>query len=752
VTRCVFRALWIHGKIRALNHRQKFVNKIKVDVQQLEFQFLGIPQIARDGAVVNMRTRRDVALLAYLVLEPEPHSRDKLANLFWAFSDSNHARHNLRNALTHVRAVVGDALKTDRFHISLERQERVDVFALEGLGEVSLRTLAGVLEPMKTVLLDGFEFQEAPDWQVWLEEKRQRVQEVLETRFERLMQLHEQVGDVKAALASARRRLALDDLNEQAHRHVIRLELLRGNRSGALEAFERCRRIFQQELGVAPAKETRALLEIPTDNAPLSSTATPSKSSVVQLDQGLALVGRERAWAQLEAAWGQKMFIFIVGEPGSGKSRLIDEFIKAKTGRPADAVINGRPDDPHVPYATISRALRRMFELFPNPPLEPWVYRELGRILPDLDAASSTPSSGEALRLSEALSEFMLHFGRRFQLWVTDDLQFYDEATWQAATHAWYKTTTEWMQNGGQPPTLIAAYRTGEMSAAGETLMQIGLDAGIGVRIDLEPLDRTAIAQLLEQFEPTIKAPDLIAASLERFAGGNPMLLLETLKSLRETKEIAGLTPARLEQLRERRELPRSSRVRRAIEPRLAALSKTAHDLARVIAIAGEHFTLALAQTVLESSSADLIAASEELERAGLIRDTRFAHDLLLETVLEQILPMSKRILHHRVLEHLERDRARASVLYQHAVLSGQVLAIAEHGIKAALEARSLGLQDEARNLLSRVGAALPDGLKAHLLEDALRLSQELQMADVSPIFALALQPHLQRLPNEKAS
>jgi hypothetical protein len=208
------------------------------------------------------------------------------------------------------------------------------------------------------------------------------------------------------------------------------------------------------------------------------------------------------------------------------------------------------------------------------------------------------------------------------------------------------------------------------------------------------------------------------------------------------------LTPARLEQLRERRELPRSSRVRRAIEPRLAALSKTAHDLARVIAIAGEHFTPVLAQDALESSSTTLIAASEELERAGLIRGARFAHDLLLETVLDQIPAMSKRILHHRVLEHLERNHTRASVLYQHAVLSGEARAIAEHGIKAALEARGLSLHDEARSLLNRVGVALPDGLDARLLEDALRLSQELQISDLSPIFETALRPHLQQLPS----
>jgi DNA-binding SARP family transcriptional activator len=722
-------------------------------LETLEFLLLGIPKILRGNAVVGSRTRRVVALLAYLVLEPESHSRDKLANLLWADAEPDAARNNLRNALSHVRAVIGEALTTNRFDVSLEPQVNVDFFKLELLEQnpnASREALEMALKDVKGVLLEGIEFQDTPDWQAWLELKRQRIQAVIDGLLERLCSLQEQEGDIKAALETTRKRLTLDDLNEDAHRNLIRLELARGQRSAALEALERCRQVLFQELGVAPSKETLALLEQPSQTqAPVPVLLESEKPALMGLTQSAALVGRMSEWAELEAAWGEKMFIFVVGEPGSGKSRLIEEFVKAKTGKVADADINGRPDDPHVPYSTIARALRKMFKLFPNPPLAPWVYQELGRILPDLATQASNGVSGEALRLSEALSEFMLHFGRRFQLWVTDDLQFYDEATWQSATHAWYRTTTEWMSNGGKPPTLIAAYRTGEMSQAGETLMQIGLDAGIGVRIELKPLGTPSIQAMLEQFEPNLSDTFALATQLERLTGGNPMLLLETLKSLRETNELENLNPNRLEQLRERRELPRSSKARRVIEPRLERLSKAANDLARVIAIAGEHFTLELAQTVLETSSANLLAASEELERAGIVRETRFAHDLLLETVFEKIPSMSKRILHHRVLDHLEHVSTRAGVLYQHALLSGEARAIAKHGILAALEARSLGLPEEALNMLRQASSTVHHAtLDARLLEDALRLSQELQDGNLTQLFEKLLQPHLQQMPS----
>ncbi len=722
-------------------------------MEKLEFFFMGLPKILRDSALVGSRTRRVVALLAYLVLEPETHPRDKLANLLWASTDPDGARNNLRNALSHVRAVVGEALTADRFNLSLAPQENVDVFRLEQLAltpDASREMLESALKDIKFVLLEGLEFEDTPDWQTWLELRRQRIRATLDVLLERLADLQTEVADIKAALETNRKRLELDDLNEDAHRNLIQLELTRGNRSAAFDALERCRRILQLELGVAPSKETLALLEQPATIQPLKVLPLEAeKPQATGFTQNLALIGREREWAMLEAAWGQKMFIFVMGEPGSGKSRLIEEFVIAKTGKVPDAAIHGRPDDPHVPYATIARALRMMFKMFPNPPLAPWVYQELGRILPELNTQTQNGSSGETLRLSEALSEFMLHFGRRFQLWVTDDLQFYDEATWQSATHAWYKTTTEWMSGGGTPPTLIAAYRTGEMSQAGETLMQIGLDAGIGVRIELQPLEKAAIQSILEQFQSGLNDTETLASQLERLTGGNPMLLLETLKSLRETGELENLNTARLEQLRERRELPRSSQARRVIEPRLKRLSKPAHDLARVIAIAGEEFTLELAQNVLETSSANLLAASEELEHTGIVRETRFAHDLLLETVLENIPKMSKRILHHRVLEHLEQFPTRAGVRYQHALESGEAKAIAKHGVLAALEARHLGLPEDALVMLRQASTALErTTLDARLLEDALRLSQELQDSHLTKLFEKLLQPHLQQMPS----
>ena len=65
------------------------------------------PEVASVGA-------KSLALLAYLSLEPGPHSRDKLATLLWGDYPDAKAKMSLRQALVHLRDAVPNALRADR--------------------------------------------------------------------------------------------------------------------------------------------------------------------------------------------------------------------------------------------------------------------------------------------------------------------------------------------------------------------------------------------------------------------------------------------------------------------------------------------------------------------------------------------------------------------------------------------------------------------------------------------------------------
>ncbi len=75
-------------------------------MRRLELSCLGVPSARLGGRRLHFRTRKTLALLAYLATEPGPHPRDHLADLLWPGSTGS-ARSALRVALHHLQTALG---------------------------------------------------------------------------------------------------------------------------------------------------------------------------------------------------------------------------------------------------------------------------------------------------------------------------------------------------------------------------------------------------------------------------------------------------------------------------------------------------------------------------------------------------------------------------------------------------------------------------------------------------------------------
>jgi DNA-binding SARP family transcriptional activator len=73
----------------------------------LELRLLGLPVARRDGTPLPLRTKKALALLAYLATEGGTHRRAELAALLWPESDEKRARTTLRSALADLRGSPG---------------------------------------------------------------------------------------------------------------------------------------------------------------------------------------------------------------------------------------------------------------------------------------------------------------------------------------------------------------------------------------------------------------------------------------------------------------------------------------------------------------------------------------------------------------------------------------------------------------------------------------------------------------------
>ncbi len=636
--------------------------------------------------VMRFRSRKTVALVAYLALEPGLHARDKLADLLWPQGMDGTGRASLRTALAQINSEIGPQhgvlrssreavgwnipdLESDVHHLEQAFRAASQIDVPPDL-EARLETAANL---WRGELLEGLALSDAPGFDDWLIAQREIARGWLDGVLERLCGLYAESGRVNLALEIAQRRVRIELLNESAHRRLIELHVRSGNRTAALEAYRACKMILETELGIEPSVETSGLGES------LGKAAVPGVTRfthVPSLERPTSLVGREREWALMETAWQTGRHIFIAGEPGAGKTRLIFEFAATKG---AFAQQLGRPGDQTVPFSSITRGIRHALEAHPNLELPDWVHRELSRLIPEQsdDALVPLSSREDRLRLFDAVSRFFEALRDLGLYPLGDDFQFVDDSSMELIAYMMVNGPTSF------PVSSLAAFRPEEISIGFKEIVRQMVEAGHAVLIELEPLKADEVGKMLADLMPEGANHDQLGPTLHQFTGGNPLFVLETIRSLAERGGLETLTAERFENRRRAAQLPRTPKVQTIIQRRFERLSTPAQDLARVAAVAGEYFTLELGAKVLETPILELSRAAVELEAAHVWRGLRFSHDLLFETTLENIPESLKLLLHGQVLDALEGAAVPAAVLAEHAFAAHRWSAAFRHSLEA---------------------------------------------------------------------
>jgi non-specific serine/threonine protein kinase len=321
---------------------------------------LGRFKIELDGKLLRLPSRKDEALLVYLVLHPGQHNRDSIATLFWSDGSSQQARASLRNALAVLRRTLGAALvMTDREHVQINPDYPLQVDALEFRKQVhqfqsaALPDVTGLqLELYRGDLLIDF----SDEWLIPIRETYRQL-------FGRaLLQLGEQqrsLGHYDSAIALMRRLLELEPADEQAHQIVMACYFALGDRPAALRQFEILQRILRDELQAEPQRETLLLYQRIRNAAltPLSNHTVPGNLPTPLT----GFVGRGQEIQDLEALiCEQSRLVTLTGTGGSGKTRLAIEVAAACSPAFKDGIwwvdLAPQADANFVPHS-IARAL-----------------------------------------------------------------------------------------------------------------------------------------------------------------------------------------------------------------------------------------------------------------------------------------------------------------------------------------------------------------------------------------------------------
>ncbi len=356
----------------------------------------GPPRLEQAGRLLDLGRRKAEALLVYLVVTRQRHSREALATLFWPECDSTRGRANLSRTLSVLNKALGaGCLATDRETVELspeaglwvdvtQFQESLANCATHGhpvsmVCAACLSPLAEAVAPYTADFLSGFTLPGSVEWDSWQLYHTEELRRELCGALERLARGHRGQGNWETAIVHLRRWVGLEPLHEPAHRQLMTLYAHNGQHAAALAQYEACRRVLKADLDAEPAAETTSLyeqirlgvLEVPT-HVPARSAGLPHQPPAFldrKTEQPLSprpiFVARDRQLAQLDAHLdavldGQGQVVFVTGEAGCGKTALMTEFAHRAQEIHAELIVaNGTchaysgVGDPYLPFRDV---------------------------------------------------------------------------------------------------------------------------------------------------------------------------------------------------------------------------------------------------------------------------------------------------------------------------------------------------------------------------------------------------------------
>jgi predicted ATPase/DNA-binding SARP family transcriptional activator len=708
------------------------------------------------GQVAPQRppTQKVLSLLGYLIAHCDvPQGRDKLVDLLWPDLLPRQGRRMLSDTLWRPRRLLTppDAAETALLDISgsvvafrPSPDTFVDLLAFERL----LQPIASNLdEPAAahqsdevigqireaTALYRGDILEECyDDWTLY---ERERLRELYLGALRRLLAHDMATQAYDAGLQTALRLVRADPLREEAHRDLMRLYYLLGREADALRAYEHCRKILDEELGVEPDPATISLYEEihslqqrrAWEQARMLGGA-PAGTPASQPEP--PLVGRQEQRAELMdavemAIAGAGGMLLVAGEAGLGKSRMLREVAGGAEWRGAQVSWGrGREDAQALPFGALRDALasaisptraRQLAETVP-----PYSLGTLTLLLPDLaealpvDALQLVQSpERQVASLHVAIAEALQALGQIMpQVILLEDMHWFDSATLQTLT-AILPTLRD------ARVLLIVSGRANELPQRPEvwnTLLQLDR-SGLLRRVDLRGLDEAECADLIRRILRMRQPAPRFSARMYRATGGNPFFIVQTLRTLQEQgllkRDEQGIWHTPLDAPdADYSDLPLPTGLHDAIDARLRGLAPQERAALAAAAVLGQNFTTATWAGMttddrrpttegaldkelrkepdkepierLVSRSPDLpIALSSEwsvvvhqlLQRQFVVEDSagfRFGHETLREVVYNDLDASTRQTLHLRAAETLEREHfARVEALAQHLYLAG---------------------------------------------------------------------------------
>lgn len=487
-------------------------------------------------------------------------------------------------------------------------------------------------------------------------------------------------GELAVSLAQPERALtplrlaaSIAPLHEAVQSNLISVLGAAGQQAEALALFASVRARLAEDLGIDPGAALevahRRVLQqdFPSPRSQSNGVRlTSSRSPLVRTDprsgghRGGALVGRDAELVKLGQAVdlafaGGSGLIFVEGEPGVGKTRLLEQVAAGAIARGAEVVwglcLDGEGTPSMWPWL---QALRATVDDMPVAERAKWLASELGELLAprvDVTLAPVVPASDAQFRLFERVAAILAEVSEQQPLvLLLDDLQWADPTSLHLLTHLATRLPTA--------TVIVGAFRDRAPTPGTELSQMLAVASRVPGhrRIQLRPFNAAEVAELVHL--ETGRAPDLGAAGrIHERTEGNPFFVREL------TRFLAGAKSASVDAASS---VVIPPTVRDVVHSRISSLDDDVREVLLIAALIGRVIDLDLLARASDLDVQTCLDSLDPIQELGLLAPTpgdpysvRFVHDLVREAIAAMTPPRQVPRLHLRIADALEHGELR---------------------------------------------------------------------------------------------
>ncbi|GAB4280208.1 MAG: BTAD domain-containing putative transcriptional regulator [Candidatus Promineifilaceae bacterium] len=337
-------------------------------MSKLTITLLGTPKFQLNNKPIpQLNSRKAKALLIYLALMGQSQSREKLAGLLWGDFPEEKARTNLRGELRRLRTCVSEHILTSRYEVAFDNtsEHMLDVVQFQALTKQPNATVSDwetAVSLYKGPFLDSFYLPDAPEFDQWAASLREQYRRsLIQTRYNLAIYYTNQ-HQYATALTHAQELLHIEPWYEEAHRQIMLLLALEGQRAAALDQYQLCKRILDEEFGVPPSSATQELFYQIESEAILpdetAETYVPTLTAYQAPPVPAHFVGRqqeiETAVAHITASQTPSPHpIALIGMGGLGKTTLAARIAQELKPHFKDGILWAKANTPDANTAIV---------------------------------------------------------------------------------------------------------------------------------------------------------------------------------------------------------------------------------------------------------------------------------------------------------------------------------------------------------------------------------------------------------------